>query len=309
MRPRAFTLAELLVVLGVIALLLAILVPPLQLARKQAQATTCGVHIQQIGLAAQQAQTEFGFFPLWDDRAAPERYTWIDVLIEREFLAISGNVISTGGRKRIRVGYCPSDEMPDDLNAARHTSLRYPLDPSRAGMDYSYGIGVPLSAGGWAWRASPFEETPLSRRFRDHETRTSSRVLAADAFSSRVYNLSGDALGSDVWSDPTQFDNTVAWSRHRLPGRGLANLLFQDGHVERARFQPEGAPQVNTARVFLWQPGESVYANPEDAIGADWYPSEPPPNYQSAPPGDVFPNEMVPYWYTANRRWTRIPHK
>ncbi len=47
--PNGFTLIELLVVIAVIALLMAILVPALQGARKRARAVVCRVHLQQWG--------------------------------------------------------------------------------------------------------------------------------------------------------------------------------------------------------------------------------------------------------------------
>lgn len=315
----AFTLAELLVVVGILALLLAIMLPPLQLARRQAQRTHCAAHLQVLGKSLEQARNDHRFYPLWDDGGIPIRYTWIDVLVQTRYLDSAGGAPMgdrrDGAGKRPtqdgqRVGYCPADELPDLLNEARHRNLIYPLDRMRNGVDYSYGIGVPLSAGGWAWRGGGSNDQ-RPRRFRDHELYTSQRVLAGDAWASAIYNLSGRAIHSGIWNDPTQYDNTVAWGRHGGLGgvQASANLLLQDGHVGQVAYHAPAEEPVNTARQFVWHPGESVWVGPDDRYGDNYYPSAPPPSSLSDPPGDVFPDAMLPAWYTINRSWTLIAHK
>lgn len=69
--PLGFTLIELLVVIAVIALLMAILLPSLQRARRQAKAVVCQAHLKQWGqiLAAYTDENE-GYFPYWSTIAA-----------------------------------------------------------------------------------------------------------------------------------------------------------------------------------------------------------------------------------------------
>ncbi len=302
-RRRGFSLAELLVVIGVIALLIAILLPPLKLAKRQANATRCATQLQQIGVALEAAQTEYRFYPIWDDGGSPMRFTWIDVLIQRRLLG------------DVRIGYCPEDPRPEPLNMSRAEALQiyYPGEQLRPGIDYSYGIGVPLASGAWAWRpevAPPTDTRP--RQFVGHDRYTSSRLLAADANWSAIYNMSGDALATQDWSNPTQFDNTISW-RHR---ENAANILYQDGHVSRLVYNVQSEHHVNTAATFVWYPGEPLHVGPDDAYAGSYYPLYPAVSMASIvdPAGaDVqtsgVPREMVPLYYTQNRLWTQIEHK
>src|SRR5580765_3368708 len=65
MRPRrAFTLVELLVVIGIIAVLIAILLPVLSSARKSAQSAQCASNLRQILLASTAyIQENHGYWP------------------------------------------------------------------------------------------------------------------------------------------------------------------------------------------------------------------------------------------------------
>jgi len=274
--------------MGVIALLMAILLPPLRAAHRQATATTCKAQMRELGHALTNVFSEFGYYPIWDDLGSPFRYTWIDVLLQQ------GELLNR------RIGYCPDDPRPGFLNSARGYRYRviYPGRTDAYGVDYSYGIGVPLASGGWNWR--PGFGDNLRRVFEEHDRYPANRVLAADAGWSMVYNLSGEVLRGRDWSWPTQFDNTVDW-RHR---GASANVLYQDGHVERLVYNLAGDEPVNTAKSFLWHPNESVYVNPNTYYNGNFYPNTPPVNLLTGESNGLFPPQLVPGWYTHNMSWT-----
>ena len=60
---RAFTLIELLVVVAIIALLVAILLPSLNLAREQAKRTVCASHMKQMAISFHMYQYDFTLLP------------------------------------------------------------------------------------------------------------------------------------------------------------------------------------------------------------------------------------------------------
>jgi prepilin-type processing-associated H-X9-DG protein/prepilin-type N-terminal cleavage/methylation domain-containing protein len=147
----AFTLVELLVVIGVIAVLIAILLPALGAARRQANLTACLARLQQINVANRLfADRHRGFFPLTGELvgptfAAPEqlsdstrqRYAYVDTGIAatplrlqqwRQALAALVMPQSTGDLN----DSSQSDAAADFFRCPAHLDRLRDLDPGRS---------------------------------------------------------------------------------------------------------------------------------------------------------------------------------
>ena len=100
-RRSGFTMVELLVVLGIIAVLIALLMPTLSSVRKKAQAVKCAANLRSIGQALTMYVHQYGYYPSCEAlRPTPPR----------EFYAIWPTrlrVLMGGSRAPF---YCPSQD-------------------------------------------------------------------------------------------------------------------------------------------------------------------------------------------------------
>jgi len=128
-----FTLVELLVVITIIGILMALLVPAVQMVREAARRNQCKRNLQQIGLAAQDHLSKYGYFPTsgWGSRwlGDPERGFG-----SRQPGGWIFNLLPSMGFKNIRNMNNGQDQMgrviPLFICPSRRKALRYPGNAS-----------------------------------------------------------------------------------------------------------------------------------------------------------------------------------
>jgi prepilin-type processing-associated H-X9-DG protein/prepilin-type N-terminal cleavage/methylation domain-containing protein len=251
---RGFTLVELLVVIGIIALLISILLPVLSGVRKQAYAVQCMTNLRTFGQARQQycnsnkgpcvpgrlptGGAPGGIFDLGVDRTYRPR--WYELLGEQLKIRVNENPKSVEDDTwtiNKPLFLCPAE--PD-----YNTSRNYPY-----GYNYQFlGNARPLMSAQPGYINYPVKVSKIAG------TKT---VLAADCLGTAAGKAAADRTGYNAngthdpfgrlnkgWClDPPRLTQTSDYAdpERREPAdrsgpdprhKGKANVLFCDGHVE-----------------------------------------------------------------------------
>jgi len=219
-RPRAaFTIVELLVVIGIITVLMAILLPVLKNAREQARRAVCASNMRQIGIAAlTYANDHKGILPIPIGVPPPSKPLPFEAIGVDAIGILSWDrgvlwpYISRDVAVRQRIFLCPSDDEPRMLQAG----------------DGDGGF-IPNSTRNFSYSLTDGLITTVST----HPDRFGIRLTQVRHPSNKLLILEGKGpAGADLavsGVSPTSGDLVISLTKRH---QGMCNVCCFDGHVE-----------------------------------------------------------------------------
>jgi len=136
-RINAFTLVEILVVIGIIAVLIGILVPTVSKARESSRTAGCLSNLRQLTTAAFNYAADHNHYivPVGNSKVGGSSYFWCNILVDNKYVGGPGD---PGGGPQVRsIFFCPSgnqDIFPPNLSG--NTTVPSSRTDERGAMAY-----------------------------------------------------------------------------------------------------------------------------------------------------------------------------
>ena len=210
---RAFTLVELLVVIGIIAILISILLPSLSKARKQARRTQCLSNQRQIAMAIlMYANKSNGWLPPFNGGISNTR------IADNGAYRALGLLYSTKVIAKSSVYYCPERTAAPDSNYVYQPEMW--VDPPPKKIDISYLYRVSDDSGNGL-------SIPVLERNQLNALKLG-KLRLKDKYGTKHKELE-IAITSDLMGTRDMGAPDADWAHARPWG---ANVGFSDGHAE-----------------------------------------------------------------------------
>ena len=216
-RRTGFTLVELLVVIGIIALLIAVLMPALATARAQANRVLCASNVRTLAqVALQYAHDNKGWIPRNYAHNEPPFPSWVDLLVR----SMRRNLPTPP----VNGAYTQAYDTAAGPFYAATPWLQCPVFPVDAqGVDYVIN--------GWGKNAPGGGRSPLLKV--TSIRRSGEIALFLDGNQNRPTT---NFMRHDVWQPSHLPKGSDARVLDDLRHRGVLNVACLDGHVEAKRF-------------------------------------------------------------------------
>jgi prepilin-type N-terminal cleavage/methylation domain-containing protein/prepilin-type processing-associated H-X9-DG protein len=242
---RGFTLVELMVVIGIISLLIAVLLPALTAARRQANAVACAAHLREIarGFALYAADNrdmypwaQFNYTP--SGGGQQRVITWDDLIRRYVGQKLTQAEIDLAYAPRpAELFVCPADAIQREpyavtLASGQQVSVRsYGVSSSPAMFDSHAtfeGVGGQMATG----EPIPWNLIYKSLCIKQAQIRQAYQTILAFDMPSRTNNLGGFfAYAGRPYDQIVGFTGVAGLDTKGVHGKRF-NYVFCDGHVE-----------------------------------------------------------------------------